>query len=410
MDLGEPIDLMGMLKLNPQPGPPPALAFDQALAQVMDGQESLPTGGMESAADPFGKAQLLAQDPQFQLVQPGLTPPLHPMPELPLQVNPEGDLPEETEHEELYTPVLPAPVTLDLTLPPSASLSFFDQGSASSQGRIETATPFVAPPLAPRGAVELPESPASESDFKLPLTQGNPPELSRTAVTEMAQAAAPPPVKGLHQRMRDRIQHLAPQGTRVLSSDAGQAQHPLMELERAAGARWNQLAQLAPAPGSLPPKTKKSTLGILSSDAQPTTGAHVETPSFSEPELPEASAAPKLATQVPMDTPEEWVPIPKHLKLEIDAELTLSLSAHGRELELSLDGSAEALAPLDSMENELRDNLDRDGWTLREFSTRERGRQGQREAPPKRAKPSPEQKHTPRSRPVPRGAHINRVA
>jgi hypothetical protein len=140
------------------------------------------------------------------------------------------------------------------------------------------------------------------------------------------------------------------------------------------------------------------------------TGAHVESPSFPEPELPEASATPKLASQVPLDTPEEWVPIPKHLKLEIDASLTLSMSAHGRELELSLDGSAEALAPLESMENELRESLDRNGWTLREFSTRERGRQDQRQAPPKRAKPSPEKKHTPRARPVPRGAHINRVA
>ncbi|MFT5587715.1 MAG: hypothetical protein ACI9VR_005328, partial [Cognaticolwellia sp.] len=163
-------------------------------------------------------------------------------------------------------------------------------------------------------------------------------------------------------------------------------------------------------------KSKKSTLSTLALDAQPTAGAQLESPSQPEPDLPQASGATKLTSNVPLETPEEWVPIPKHLELEIDAELSLSMTAKGREMELSLDGSAEALAPLEDMEKELRESLNRNGWTLREFSTRERSRQGlsqgQRQDPtqPKRTKPSQAAKSAPRARPVPRGAHINRVA
>jgi hypothetical protein len=289
-------------------------------------------------------------------------------------------------------------LSLDEALPASAGL---DLPKLSAQ-------PQVAPVREPQSHEQKLDHPAEPQQIQEPL---------EAAIARLPKQTAPAPsiaAKGLHQRLRDRVQHLAPQsesapqGTRVLRSEAGRESHPLMDLEQAAGARWTQLSQGHQKP-------RKTTLSpTLTAEAQPTFSVEPETPQ-AEMDLPQAKAAPAAAPQAPLDAPEEWVPIPKYLELEIDADLSLSLSAHGRELELSLDGSAEAVAPLESMESELRDSLDRSGWTLRDFHTKERGAgqgQGQGKTPgqPKRNKPTQPPKSTPSARPVPRGAHINRVA
>lgn len=445
MDLGEPIDLLAMLMPPLQPGPPPAAAFDQALAEVMASQETAETGDLASPAPEMqwsmGPPRRLPEPTQAQVAHPGVLdlPALSAGPLTP-QLRVEPELPFE-EADSVWTweaPELSAEMDLGTRLPASELLALQEELP-------EPSFAFVAPAILPEAvplealalAEKLPESAQvglaafseqplapqmrerhrPEQKLDQPAEHHQSQELLDAAMARLPKQPNPAPAtaaKGLHQRLRDRVQHLAPQhesapqGTRVLRSEAGRESHPLMDLEQAAGARWTQIGQAHQKP-------RKSALSpTLTAEAQPTFSVEPETPQ-AELDLPQAKAAPAAATQAPVDAPEEWVPIPKYLELEIDADLSLSLSAHGRELELSLDGSAEALAPLENMEGELRDSLDRSGWTLRDFHTKERGAgqgQGQGKPPgqPKRNKPTHPPEAPPNARPVPRGAHINRVA
>lgn len=424
MDLGQPLDLMSMILTPLQPGPPPAAAagFEDTLAALLSG-ESVPDLHSDSYAPGPQEPAMLAPQPL----------PLGPIPSLlraeeaPLLAPTVGgpQVPSETPAPGLEAPRAPdseapdpaltagALVHQALRLPSSALLA------AASPGTHAPLQPVPPPTLSPQtgqrspavGPAQIPEAPVTASA----------PIEAPAQVARPAETSPPSPPPALPQGL----------GVRVLQQGAGRREHPLLQLEKAAGARWTQLAQqtvptAAPAgtptealdwapvlPQTLGPERKETPGGPKSDPALPQSAGFAEMPTQEEPAQARTQTSTALPVPQSAETPEEWVPTPRFLEVEIDPELSLSLSASGRELDLSLSGSSEALAPLGEMEGELREGLERSGWQLRDFTTQERGR-GQRERQPPREttqdgpKASPQ---GPKARgPLPRGEHINRVA
>lgn len=100
------------------------------------------------------------------------------------------------------------------------------------------------------------------------------------------------------------------------------------------------------------------------------------------------------------------------VRVEVDRDLTLEVSYDREDVEVSLDGTPEALRHLAGMERSLSEDLEAGGWNLRQFDARERRGSGQ---PPRQQLAEPaetgevEGRAAP-SRQIQRGALLNRMA
>ncbi len=169
------------------------------------------------------------------------------------------------------------------------------------------------------------------------------------------------------------------------------------------------------APTSARPRAKTANAAHTSRTASPATpraptaegGASLEAQAEDGQPAPEAEVS-----SLPDDLndlnslPEIKASAPQEVRLKVDDDLEVTVRRDGDTVEVTLDGTAEALEPLLEIGPELRDELARSGFELSDLQQRERQRSNGPTRPPKPTRG--QDRRAPEGPPEPRGARRGR--
>ena len=118
-----------------------------------------------------------------------------------------------------------------------------------------------------------------------------------------------------------------------------------------------------------------------------------------------------LAEQEPPVLAPQELPKDRVTRVALDADLSVEVTTHGGEVDVVLDGTLEAIRPLGDLGRELEGSLSGSGFSLNEFSMRERDGHASRDkgGSPASLREESQKLAVPASR-VRRGSHVNRLA
>ncbi|GEM_PF-6538533 len=70
---------------------------------------------------------------------------------------------------------------------------------------------------------------------------------------------------------------------------------------------------------------------------------------------------------LPAETPEGFVAVPQHVRVELDDELAIEIASDGAEVDVRLEGTVQALSEQAGLQPELDERLGRSGWSLEHY-------------------------------------------
>lgn len=341
-----PVDPLLMLMLPPSGPEAPAASFERFLSAQ---KAALP----EARPELPSPAETEAPMTEAPVTEAPMTAPLllAPVPDEPR----EAPLPETSEDQELPEDSLSSTLDRLLTVPPALA--------------IPVPIPIEATPLVPDQTAERPR----------------PIDLSGPTLPTPTQMAGPRDVPMLNP-VQAPIVELPPE-------QAGRSPTPPRPNVQLAPAPTAQTAQTAPealpeiAPPALPegvevipvlaaprPKPVRAAKPTITKATDPVVSGPTDTVEAQSSDQPVRVDPIEVLAAADLEIPELAAPMPKTVRLRIDEQLDIEITADGEGIGVVLEGSAEAVEPLQDIGRDLQEELARAGFHLSEFSAHERER------------------------------------